>query len=131
LIDQISPELLKFIVSGVHSIEQLEIMLLLRADCSRSWTTEQINSVIRSTEESISKRLEHLVSQKLVRADSENPLTFRYDPATPILRNMAERLVEAYNTQRAEVTELIYNKPADNIVGFANAFKLNKDDSNG
>jgi hypothetical protein len=110
---------------GQHivSVEQLEVLLLLREEPARDWTTAQINDRIKSSVGSVSERLADLESRGFIKHQGES---YRYDPGNPHEATMVE-LATTYAESRFTVIELIFAKPSDNLRVFARAFRIRGD----
>jgi DNA-binding IclR family transcriptional regulator len=68
----------RFLDRYVDSVDQVEILLLLRADASRRWSAREIGARMRRPEAAVAARLELMLSQKLVeRAGGDR---YRYSP---------------------------------------------------
>jgi hypothetical protein len=118
------------IVTFIDSVEQLEVLLLLREQQGRVWTARDVNDVIRSSEESIATRLYSLERSGFIVAAPSSPGAYQYNPANS---NDAavEELAAAYRERRLRVTELIYSKPTRELSSFADAFIFRKKEPNG
>jgi hypothetical protein len=119
------PQLRQFIVRYIHSVEQLEILCLLIADPSRSWTPAEVFRNIQSSERSVAACLARFCDQGLL--VSETGPSYRFAPSSPGLAQTACDLAKAYHERRVSVIEAIYKKPADSIQDFLDAFKFRKD----
>ena len=128
---QLPAEVQEFIAGNIDSLEQLEILLLLREYQQESWTVERLYDRIRSNVESIRLRLEQLAGQRLVAIIAGNPPSFQYQPADEKLKQAVEQLSVAYRERRISVLEQVFSKPLLPLKGFAEAFRIRKDDKNG
>ena len=116
----------QFIFDRIDSVEQLEVLLLLRRDDEREWHADAVSRELRTNLSSVGKRLEHLAVLGLIRLVSAiEPKTYRYDPQTPELARLVDLVDEAYRVRRHLVFELIFS-PAKRARGFADAFRVNK-----
>jgi predicted transcriptional regulator len=112
-------------------LEQLEILLLLSSSPEQARTVEEIYAQIRSNQQSIARRLQQLVAQGLVRVANESAPSYRYAPATPEMAEAVQELAVVYKEHRVGVIEHIFSEPPSPIQGFADAFRLRKDEPNG
>lgn len=115
-------DLRAFIAAHFPSIEQLEILLLLRTLPSHAWTVETVFQKIQSSLASVSERLLELSQRGFI--DAHEAHTFRYAPKTPELSAMTERVAEAYKSRRVAVVEAIYGPSSSAAAELARAFKL-------
>jgi hypothetical protein len=124
-------EIQTFVVDHLDSIEQVEVLLLLRERRERAWTPSELSRELRSAPESVAKRLRGLLDKKLVTLYSEKgpggELLYSYQPPSEKADHLVGELAEQYRTRRFSVINLILSKPADAIRTFADAFKIKKD----
>jgi hypothetical protein len=114
----------------IHSIEQLETLLLLRAEPERSWKSGEIAEALRFTEGAAELALDTLSETELVEAQAHtSPRTFRYAPRTRELSQQVDGLAECYQTFRVETlvlisTNAIHRVRSHALNTFAEAFRL-------
>jgi len=109
-----------FVIRHIKSLEQLELLLLLASDPSKSWTLQQLVKEISSTRESVAQRVNQLTEEGLLAKDGE---FFRFSPASPEKAAVVPELAVAYRKYRVRITELIYSR-ARVLKVFSDAFKL-------
>ncbi|HLP78135.1 MAG TPA: hypothetical protein VK327_14600 [Candidatus Paceibacterota bacterium] len=115
----------------IRSIEQLEILLLLRDAPERNWSADEVYQKVRSSERSVIQTLEELSNRGLlVHADEEGLPRFRFSPRTAPLKETVDRLAQLYAERRVRIVEAIYSDRVSAVNEFAKAFRLRKD-SNG
>ena len=124
-------EVRRFIFQHINSVEQLEILLLLRQQPGRAWSADAVARELRIASESAGERLEDMASARLLLRQGVRPEEYRYAPETMKLDDAVRGLATGYATRRVTVINLIYSKPIDRIRTFADAFRLRKDDDNG
>jgi predicted transcriptional regulator len=112
----------KLIADHIDSVEQLEVLLLLRAQRERVWTVAEINDEIKSSVSSVETRLSGLADGGLLQRQGR---TFRYQ-AAPEMDATVTELARAYAERRFTVIELIFARPTDKLRAFADAFKVSK-----
>jgi hypothetical protein len=115
-----------FVEENLNSVEQLEVLLLLRQDAEKKWTAESVSQAIYTPVAAASKRLVDLVLRRLAVAD-ESQLNFSYHPASSELEQLVDELATVYRDRRVAVISLIYSKPNDHVQAFADAFKFRKE----
>lgn len=117
------PENLRhFIFDHVNSVEQLEVLLFLRQNADRSWTSESISIELRSSPASVSQRLESLISLELVEKNKDG---FQYKPFSKELRDLIDQLSDIYRLKRQKIFEIIFS-PAKKVKNFSDAFMIGK-----
>lgn len=112
----------RLVAEHIHSVEQLEVLLLLRAAPDKLWTAAEVARALVSQPDTVERRLVDLEHRKLVRSDESG---WCYAPGGRE-RDVSE-LAEAYNTRRVAVVGLIFSKPSDSVTSFSDAFRLRRD----
>jgi hypothetical protein len=115
------PDVRAFIHAHIHSVEQLEVLLLLRRERARSFTGKEIANELRIHPDSAEQRLSDLEDRGLAGRDGER---FSYAPANGELERCVNGLAAAYADARVSVIQTIFSKPQDPLKNFADAFKL-------
>ena len=118
----ISESLAVFLQQRLASIEQIEIMLLLRGDRTRSWSATDVAVELKMAPESAAMRLFLLASAGLLSFEPAGVPQYRYVGADEV--RLGE-LAAAYDDSRAAVMAVI-GAPPDPIRSFADAFRLKK-----
>ena len=123
---EIGADLERFIAQHVHSVEQLEVLLLLRNSGEREWTASEVSRALSSHPHSVETRMLDLRSRGLVASrEAEREFVFRYAPQ-PGLDRLVDQLAHAYGERRTSVINLIFSKPIDSVRTLADAFRLRK-----
>jgi hypothetical protein len=115
-----------FLSKYIRSLEQLEVLLLLRNSPTRSWAPAEVYEVVRSSRASVEERLESFVSLGFLGKEDGSPPTFRYAPKDELGAALDET-ASAYQKWRVRVIEAIFTPVADPAQRFADAFKVRKD----
>jgi len=121
----VSESLAGFLQQRLASIEQIEIVLLLRGNRGRAWSATEVAQELKMPPESAAMRLFLLASAGLILFEASGMPKYRYagsDEATEVL---LEELAERYENDRAAVAAAI-GAPPDPIRSFADAFKFKK-----
>jgi hypothetical protein len=111
----------------IQSVEQLEVLLLVRSDPQRAWTSDEVYNVIRSSKASVTQRLERFTADGFLVEEAGEPRRYRYEPKTRELATAVDETASVYGTWRIRVIEAIFAPPSDPVQSFADAFKLRKD----
>ncbi len=113
-------------MTHIDSIEKLEVLLLLRAQTEREWTSSEVALELRITEASAAARLEDLSAARLLVSNGAVPAVYRYSPASSDdVRSTAE-LAMSYAERRVSVITFIFSRPQTRVRGFADAFLLKR-----
>ncbi len=119
----------RFIAAHISSVEQLEVLLLLRCDADRWWPPEEVAGELSTPPDSVAHRLRDLRGHGLVaeeRSGRDGTSRFRYQPATPELEGAVSTLAQVYARRRSSVISVIFADPDRSIRTFADAFRLSR-----
>jgi predicted transcriptional regulator len=119
----ISEDLKQFVFTHVDSVEQLEVMMLLRTDRDKWWTAKTLSEEMRTSAASIANRLNIIYSFGLVEKDEAG--AFRYKPHNVELERTMEKLAEAYRIRKHRIFALIFS-PMKKARNFADAFLISQ-----
>lgn len=125
------PEVVALLSNHITSVEELEILLLLRRSADRAWDAAAVAEDLRTSESSAAKRLGDLAMGGLIEEAGDGERSFRYAPASPWKRGAVDRLAELYAEAPFRVIDMIFAKPIANLRVYADAFRYRKDDSDG
>jgi hypothetical protein len=123
-------ELKSFIRDNIDSIEQIEVLLLMRENKEKYWNAMEVSKELRSAPESVSKRLNKLYDRKLVEIRSEYENTYKYCPQSELLDKAVELLAEAYKNKRFSVINLVFSRPTERLKTFSDAFRIKSSGGN-
>jgi hypothetical protein len=118
----ITDEVRSFIMRHIQSVEQLEVLLLLRAAPDKEWTPDDVARALVSQRESAERWLLDLTGRGLLTHTGG----FRFAPGATDAR-VVDGLAEAYAKRRVTVVGLIFSKPSEAVQSFADAFRLRRD----
>jgi hypothetical protein len=117
-----------FIVQFIDSIELLRTLLLLQANPNKSWTSSEIDRELRSQKSSIDKRLSDLYARKILLGKGLESDCHAYGDVNPQYRAAIDELANQQKIRPYRIIELIYAKSEESLRGFANAFKLKREE---
>lgn len=124
----IPTEVRDFISEHIASMEQIEVLLLLSGQPEKEWPVDAVVAHIQSGPASILAHLRAFCEQGLLVQKSNQ--VYQFSARTEKLAQAMRALATTYKERRIKVIELIYQKPADGVQSFADAFKLRKDKPN-
>ena len=124
---EISAGVRAFVAQNIESAELLETLLLVHSGGEREWTPEQVAHSIYTVPAGATRRLEQLVDMGLASSNGAMNPAYRFAPATEALRGQVDELAAAYRGNLVGVINLIYNRPADPLRSFSDAFRLRKE----
>jgi hypothetical protein len=116
----------QFLARYIQSVEQLEILLLVSGDPGKAWTSSEVYGIIRSSEASVTSRLECFTRDGFLLASPGPPATYQYRPPSDVIRSAVGKATELYQSRRVRMVEAIFTSELDPLQGFADAFKLRK-----
>jgi predicted transcriptional regulator len=118
------PAVVEFIIECIDSVEQLEMLVLLRTQRDRGWTPAQLAAEMRTTEGSATKRLKGLLKAGLVvsSADREH----RYAPKDSSKDAVVAAVAMSYLTRRFSVIDVILVGRRNQLGLFSDAFRLRR-----
>ena len=111
------------IARDIHSVEQLEVLLLARATPGKAWTAQEVARALVTTPETSEIRLKDLTKRGLL---EQSGAGWVYAPS-PEAADAVTDLAQAYASHRVTVVGLIFSKPSDSVLGFSDAFRLRRD----
>jgi hypothetical protein len=125
---ELPSDVAQFIVEYVDSVEQLEVLLLVRATAPKDWDGPAVARELRIDSRSAGNRLAGMAARGLLVTTDEAAGRYRFDPKSPELKRVVGRLADTYDERRVSVITLIFSKPNDTIRSFADAFRIRKDE---
>jgi hypothetical protein len=125
------PEVQQFMHTYINSVEQLEILLLLRSAHTEDWSARRVSEALRTNERSAANRLADLAARGILVATGESPILYRYAPTPDSLNNTISTLATLYVHFRFRIIEAIFAKPNDYVRVYADAFRISKGNGNG
>jgi predicted ArsR family transcriptional regulator len=122
----VSEELELFVAEHIHSLHQLEVLLLLQRTAPRAWTAAQTAAELRTNPAAAAATLAKLAERGLLATSTGADPTYTYAPAAPELDEAVIALAEMYEERRLTVIDLIFSSPEkpEAIRAFADAFRL-------
>jgi predicted transcriptional regulator len=123
---QLDAQVEAFIANCINSVEQFEILLLLRQ--RHELDADTINAHLRTSLTSVEKRLDDLARKDLVsKRDANGQIVYFYNPPERY-KAIIDQLVVLYTTHRVAIINLIFSKPQDILKDFSEAFRLREKD---
>lgn len=114
-----------FILSYINSVEQLEILLLLR---KQEADADQINRQLRTSLTSVETRLNDLIRKNLVvMREDEGRRIFSLNPSEK-LSSIIDEVAVLYQTHRVAIIDLIFSQAHNALRSFSDAFRLREKD---
>ncbi len=114
----------RFLYQYIESVEQLEVLLLLRQAPDRGWTADDVARALYSHPSSVSSRLALLMGQGMLR--ETGPGSYQYAPRSIESHDTVTRVADTYRERRVAVITLIASKPLENVRAFSDAFRIRR-----
>ena len=119
----------QFIVKYIGSVDQLEILLLLKQNPTKEWSAEEVARTLFTQPDSVELRLSELTGNGiLAQKKRDDRYWYQYGPKSLELDLAVNDLEREYPKYRVTVINLIFSKPIDKIRTFADAFRFIKED---
>lgn len=115
----------QFIFEHVDSVAQLEVLFFLRDRDAQAFTPEQISRELRTSTESVIRRIAYMQEIGLLAEDPVASGKFAYRPKSEELRTLIGRLFDCYKVRHHKVLELIFST-VKRARQFADAFNIVK-----
>lgn len=125
----LSEELEKFITGEIHSLEGLEILLLLSADPRKWWTANMVYDVVKSSPASVEERLKRFAARGMLKTENAAEIRYQFSAQEAELQRIMAGLRQAYKTHPVKVVQAIYAQPPDPMSEFAKAFRIRKEET--
>jgi hypothetical protein len=126
--NELSNGLRDFIKQYITSLEQLEILLLLHQEATRSWSVEEVFKVTQTNLASVAERLKSLAASGFLIAEGNPGSVFRFHSASAELAQRVSELQNAYAFSKYKVVEVIFSAPHSQAQKFADSFKFKRKD---
>lgn len=118
------PRLIDLLSGTIASVWGVEMLLLMRQDPQRNWTSAELVTELRSSDLVVDQSLERLERAGLV-VRTENG-SARFSPATDELTALVDLLDDEYRLRPSAVRKAIVSVPDNKLRSFTDAFLLRK-----
>ena len=119
-------EVKHFIHDHISTLDQLEILLLLRGSPERVWSATEISTVLYTNVQSVKSRLEAFcLKGLLIKTEAVEPY-YKYKPTTDLLAKTIDDMARVYKDRRVSVVAFIYGSTDKHLQAFSDAFILRK-----
>lgn len=118
-------EALRFIFDNIETVPQLEALLLIWQNHSRTWTAEELAARIYVSPADAKSILDYFRRRSLVDEPAAN--TFQYAPAWDPSNQLMRRVATTYSRNLVGVARMIHSKGSASVREFARAFQIKKD----
>lgn len=113
-----------FVAEHIHSVTQLELLLLLHRDPAIVWTPERAAAELRLPDAWAADQLERFIAAGLLLPGGEGAgFRYRTDAASAAV---VDELAQLYARRRTTVTSLIFTPGADDVRLLSDAFLIRR-----
>jgi hypothetical protein len=114
----------EFVAEHIHSVTQLELLMLLHRDPAIGWTPDRAAAEMRLPGAWVAEQLERFVAAGLlVPGGAEACFRYRTDAASAAV---VDELAQLYRRRRTTVTSLIFTPAADDVRLLSDAFLIRR-----
>jgi hypothetical protein len=125
--DPFPEEIRRFIEFNVESIDQLEILRLLRETPNKEWEVPALAAEVQAPEKVVASHLVALHGRGLLFAEKRNDWIGRYGPHTPEHAQQVELLLKCYEERPVSMIKLVNSLAKSPLQAFAEAFQIRKE----
>jgi hypothetical protein len=130
--EPLPPNIERLLTVAVESPERLEVLLLLRRNRPKTFTSRTVGRELYVTPASAERDLALLCGRGFLSVTIGNDLLYSYKPVTAELEASVDRLLAIYDERKADVLAALQDRQAhDPVRAFADAFKLRKEGDDG
>lgn len=119
----LSGDIQQFLVGNIQSIEQLEILLLLRASPDHVWTVREVYQRVLTNETSVEQSLGKLCEHDLIQKADASTFQFKASPDT---EKILEELARLYKEKPTRILYALYGAQRPELDAFTQAFRIRK-----
>ncbi len=125
---QISADVREFFLKYIHTIEQLQVLLLVHSNTAKKWSAHDISDELRIDPISASHRLMELHYRGiLAHKDGASILDhYQYKPNDEVGK-IIDETARLYAEEKSKVINLIQARYPEELAQLADAFKFKKD----
>ena len=120
--ETIPEDIRRFILTSIPSVPHIEAMLLLRRKPDERWDVRRVGQRLYVNDRTAATVLRDLCEIGVLEATAEDSPSYTYRPSTAELKQMVDRVAEAYNRDLVEITNLIHSSLNKKAQQFADAF---------
>jgi hypothetical protein len=120
-------EIEQFIGQHIESLAQLEMLLLLRQESARNWSSFDLARQLYVTPDVCDGIIADLERRGFVLREAADSSLVRYRTGGADVDRLIDQLASLYHQRRVAVITLIYSKPIKKVQTFADAFRIRRE----
>ncbi|HET8758470.1 MAG TPA: hypothetical protein VFM58_20790 [Solirubrobacteraceae bacterium] len=109
----------------VHSVGELELLVMLHAERDRGWSVDEICDALGCPPSWAVVQLEAMARAGLLEAVEGS---WRFSPDTAELEEAVAALQDAYRLQSREVVRFVFSTPGRDLRQFSDAFRVRREE---
>jgi len=125
--DDIPEEVKRFMTEYIHSLFQLETLLLLYEKKEVDWSIEDTDRQLHMGSQLAGNLLADLHARGLLSLRETPEPLYRYSPSSVQLDQAVSALAMTYKERRVSVISFLFSRPLDKVRSFADAFRFRRD----
>lgn len=119
----------RFLADDVHSVMQLELVLLLHREATRAWTAHEAARELRAPAPWVETQLVDLIALGLVAVEEHDDGAVRYRFLARASRAaVVDEIAGSYPRRRTSIIKAIFSPGPSDVQRFSDAFRLKDDD---
>jgi hypothetical protein len=116
-----------FIADHVHSITQLELLLLLHGEPEQPWSAAEASRALRAPERLLGGQLADFYAAGVLTASPSDVPEYSFSTTSPHARTV-DALAACVRQRKRAVHDLILRGPSSDVQVFSDAFRLRRED---
>lgn len=122
----LGPEVRRIVITHLASMDHMEVLVLLFRSAPEALGKPDIVQRLKRPPELVAAALTDLLEGGLISSGESPPGSeaFKYEPGSESLRTSVEELMKMYNERPVTLIRAIYDRPAQPVISFAEAFRV-------
>jgi hypothetical protein len=126
-VDPIPSTVQQFLFANIDAVDQLEILRLVAAAPQQEHPALTLATKLHIEPPTAEQHIRNLEARGLLTITAAQPLACKYGPRSEELDGLLQQLMKTYLERPVTLIKMVYEKPADQLRSFADAFRLKKD----
>jgi len=122
---RLSPAVRTLIRQHVHSVGELELLMLLHAERDRPWSVDELCDALACPASWAVAQLDAMADAGLIQPEGDG---WRFAPSNTQLEQATSALQEAYRPQSREVVRFVFATPGRDLKEFSDAFLVRREE---
>jgi predicted ArsR family transcriptional regulator len=123
--EPLSPGARAFVSAYIHSVRQLELLLLLHARRTDRWTPAEVAAELRVAPDWAAMHLDAMRASGLLDTDDADVPSYRYAPS-PREDAVVAELADAYRRRKPTVIQAVLSTMGSDVQALSDAFRVRR-----